>query len=54
MRPAVGLFIFVHKGMDATLAIKMRGWNRGMNSKKEVQHVYLVGAAVIIGTKIWR
>lgn len=36
-------FVFIHKGMDATLAIKMRGWNRGMDSKKEVQQVYLVG-----------
>ena len=26
--------------------------DRGMQQEKEVQHVYLVGAAVIIGTKI--
>ena len=37
-------FVFIHKGIDATLAIKMRGWNRVMDSKKEIQHVYLVGA----------
>ena len=24
-------FVFIHKGIDATLAIKMRGWIRGMD-----------------------
>ena len=33
MRPAVGLFIFVHKGIDVTLAIKCEDGIKGSSPK---------------------